>query len=162
MHHKCSFFMRCLWGQPRPVPSPARSSSNISSFDEWLSEQHSGHIELELLLQFFPAVLSSNARPFPPCERMCFEAYKGLQHWLNHLFRTHHLQGLVAMLTSFTFAPGAPGSAMSIHAVRATEVGWSSPPTQLLGPPVSTHHFTQLISAPALSSPQHLRHATTP
>ena len=29
---KSSFFMRCLWGQPRPVPSPACTSSNISSF----------------------------------------------------------------------------------------------------------------------------------
>lgn len=136
--HKCSFFMRCLWGQPRPVPNPPCTCSNISSFDEWLSEEHSDHIELELPpppCQSFSAVLSSNALPlFVPCEWMCFEAYKGPQHWLNHLFRIHHLQGLVAMLTSFSDAPGAPGSAVSTLAVRATEVGRSSPPTPATGP----------------------------
>lgn len=52
--------------------------------------------------------LSSNALSLLPCEQMCFEAYKEPQHWLNHLFRFHHLQGLVAMLTSFSQAPGAP------------------------------------------------------
>lgn len=126
---KSSFFTRCLWGQPQPVPSPACTSSNISSFDEWLSEEHSDRIELKLPLQSFSAILSSYALPLLPCEWMCFEAYKGPQHWLNHLFRTHHLQGLVAILMSFSDSSGAPGSAVSILAVRATEVGWSSPPT---------------------------------
>lgn len=64
----------------------------------------------------------------------CFEANKGPGHWLNHLFRTHHLQGLVAMLTSFSHAPGAPVSGASIPAVRPTEVGQSSPPTPAIGP----------------------------
>lgn len=60
---------------------------------------------------------------FPiPRERMRFGAYKGPQHWLNHLFRTHHLQGLLA-ITSFSDAPGAPGSAVSILAVRASRGG---------------------------------------
>lgn len=80
------------------------------------------------------AVPASNALPHLPCDRMCFEAYKGPQHWLNHLFRTHHLQGLVAMLTSFSDAPGGPGSAVSVLAVRATEVGRSSPPSPATGP----------------------------
>lgn len=56
----------------------------------------------------FSRVLSLNALPLIPCEGVCFEAYKGPRHWLNHLFRTHHLQGLVAILTSFSNAPGVP------------------------------------------------------
>lgn len=81
----------------------------------------------------FPLVLSLTAPPLPPHEQMCFEAYKGPQHWLNHLFRTHHLQDLVAMLTSFSDAAGAPGSALSLHAVRGTEVGRNGPPTPATG-----------------------------
>lgn len=84
------------------------------------------------------------------------------KHWLNHLFRTHHLQGLVAMLTSFSNAPGGPASAASIPAVRPTEVGRAVLPPLLSGFSVSTHQFIHLISAPTLSSRQHLRHVTIP
>lgn len=56
----------------------------------------------------FSLVLSLNVLPLLPCEQKCFEAYKGPKHWLNHLFRTHHLQGLVAMLMSFSDASGGP------------------------------------------------------
>lgn len=38
------------------------------------------------------------------------------------------------MLTSFSNAPGAPASAVSIPTVRTTEVGQSSPPTLAIGP----------------------------
>lgn len=153
MHHKCSFLIRCLWGQPRPVPSTVCTSSNISAFDEWLSEENSDHTELELPLQSFSAILSSNVLPLFSCERMCFEAYKGPQHWLNHLFRNHHLQGLVAMLTSSSNAPGAPGGPVSVPLSEPQRWAGTVLPPLLLGPPVSTHHFTCLIGAPTLSSP---------
>lgn len=126
--------MRCLWGQPRPVPSPACTSSVISSFDEWLFRSTVTILNLNYSSSPFSLVLSLNALPLLPCEGMCFEAYKGPQHWLNHLFRTHHLQGLVAILTRFSDAPGAPGSTVSILAVRPTEVGQSTPPTPATGP----------------------------
>lgn len=79
-------------------------------------------------------VLSSNAFSLLSCKKMCFEAYKGPRHWLNHLFKTHHLQGLMAMLTSFSYAPGMSGSVGSIIAVRATEAGQCSPPISATGP----------------------------
>lgn len=113
-----SFFIGCLWGQPRPIPRPDCTSSIISSYDKWLFGNALIIVNLNYSL-----VLSSNVLSLLPFKAMCFEAYKGPYHWLNHLFRTHHLQGLVAMLTSFSNAPRAPASAASIPAVRPTEVG---------------------------------------
>lgn len=127
-----------LWGQPQPVPSPACSSSNISSW--WMTiQERSNQTEVELLLQSFSVVLSSNALPLLPCEGMCFEAYEGPQHWLNHLFRTHHLQGPVAMLTSFSDAPRGSWQCCvyprcQTHRGRAEQ----SSHHQLLGHPLST------------------------
>lgn len=126
--------MRCLWGQPRPVPSLACTSSNISSFDELLFKSTVTILNLNYSSSPFSLVLSLNVLRLLPCEQKCFEAYKGPKHWLNHLFRTHHLQGLVAMLMSFSDASGAPGSAVSILAVRPIEVGRSSPPNPATGP----------------------------
>lgn len=96
--------------------------------------EHSDRFELELPSGSFLWPFSSNALPLLPCNWMCFEAYNGPQHRLNHLFRTHHLQALVALLTSFSDAPKAPGSAVSILGVTAKEVGRSSPPTPATGP----------------------------
>lgn len=149
MHHKCSFLIRCLWGQPRPqarVPTSACTSSNI--FDEWPSEEHSDHTELELPLQSFAAVQTSNFLPLFSCERMCFVTYKGPQHWLNHLFRNLDLQFLVAMLTSFSNAPGAPGGAVSVLPSEPQRWAGTVLPPLLLGPPVVTHHFTRISVLP--------------
>lgn len=147
------FLIRCLWGQPWPVPSSACTSSNIRAFDERLSEQHSDHNELELPLQSFSVLLSSNVLPLLSCEQMCFESYKEPQQWLNHLFRNHHLHGLVAMLTRSSNAPGAPGSNVSVPLSEPQRWAGTVLPPLLLGPLVLTHHFTCLIGAPTLSSP---------
>lgn len=56
-----SFFIRCLWGQPRPVPSSAPAAYQLFW---WMTvSEHSDHIELELLLRPFSVGLSSNALP---------------------------------------------------------------------------------------------------
>lgn len=56
-----SFFTRCLWGQPRPVPSSAPAAYQLFW---WMTvSEHSDHIELELLLRPFSVGLSSNALP---------------------------------------------------------------------------------------------------
>lgn len=137
--------MGCLWGQPRPVPRPdcSSSSSGIISLVWWMNlSKCTDHIELKLFAQSCSSCSSGssgscgsfNALPLLPFKGTCFKAYKGPKHWPNHLCRTHHLQGLVAMLTSFSGAPGAPASAVSISAVRPAEVGQSSPPTPAIGP----------------------------
>lgn len=118
-----SFFTGCLWGQARPIPRPDCTSSIISSYDKWLFGCALIIVNLNYSHGSISLILSSNALSFLPFKAMCFEASEGPYHWLNHLFRTHHLQGLVAMLTSFSNAPSAPASAASIPAVRPTEVG---------------------------------------
>lgn len=89
---------------------------------------------LNLNYPFSPFCGSIFKCPSSPILQMCFEAYKGRQHWLNHLFRNHHLQGLVAMLTSISDASGAPGGCRDCPSCRGTEVGRSSPPTPGTGP----------------------------
>lgn len=153
--------MRSLWGQPRP--SLACTSNNISSFDELLFRSTVTILNFNYSTSPFSLVLSLNVLALLPCQQKCFEAYKGPKHRLNHLFRTHHLQGLVAMLTSFSDASGSPGSTVSILAVRPIEVGRSSPPNPATGPfclYTSLHppHRCSFF----LSSQQHFRHATTP
>lgn len=91
-----------------PAPHPACTSSTISSLDKCLFRSTATILNSNYSAGPSSLVPSPNALPFLPCEKMCCEAYKGPQCWLNHLFRTHQLQGLVAMLTSFSDAPGAP------------------------------------------------------
>lgn len=115
-------------------PGLTAAAALSASYDEWLFRSAPIILNWNYSHIPIPLFLSSNALPPLPFKGTCFEGNKGPGHWLNHLFRTHHLQGLVAMLTSFSHAPGAPVSGASIPAVRPTEVGQSSPPTPAIGP----------------------------
>lgn len=115
-------------------PGLTAAAALSASDDEWLFRSAPIILNSYYSHSPVPLVLFLNALPLLLFEGTCFEAYMRPEHWLNHLFRTHHLQGLVAMLTSFSNAPGAPASAASIPAVRPTEVGQSSPPTPAIGP----------------------------
>lgn len=113
----CSFFIDAFEVNLDLFPGLTAAAAALSaSYDEWLFR--SAPIILNSNFAHSPVPLSLNAFPLLPFKGTCFEAYKGPKHWLNHLCRTHHLQGLVAMLTSFCRAPGAPASATCIPAVR--------------------------------------------